>query len=78
MDGDGLLDGFEVANGFDPEDPDEDNNGFVDGTAGIYSTGALDECNLRMLHESLVTPFAGTADELPYLQIGLQREPYLQ
>ena len=30
-DGDGLLDDFEIANGFDPFDPDEDMNGKVDG-----------------------------------------------
>jgi len=30
-DGDGLFDAFEIANGFDPADPDEDSNGKVDG-----------------------------------------------
>ena len=38
-DGDGLLDTFELANGFDPLDPDEDGDGRVDGQDDFDNDG---------------------------------------
>jgi len=39
-DGDGLLDGFEIANGFDPDDPDENANLVLDGEEDTDGDGA--------------------------------------